>query len=187
MSPRSQAATDASIAPDRFRGLILTPRIIAGHQIAALLQRHGWHAVSLHERMCIKEIRATKPGILVVDIAEPDSHGLRLLQDCRKQHACGYVVAICLGGNTPGLRMARQLGVDGIFYLDRGGLALDRSIGLAASLRASSNGAVPVAPSGKAAPLSMASAQNVPNRPRVQPTARIASSRFSPVGVSQTA
>jgi len=120
--------------PRRNRALILTRNIVPGHQIARLLEMHGWVASSCHESLELEQIRDINPGLLVIDVSDPAEGNMRLLQSCCFSPSIRYRVALCRGGNTPAMRAARRLGVDGFFYLNAAGKSVDTSIGLAALL-----------------------------------------------------
>jgi len=115
----------------RRKALILTPRIFPGHQIASLLEQHGWTSVNIHNAMSLPEIIQQRPGMLVVDVTCDQAHNLDLLDHHRHSNFLTYRVALCEGSNTLAMRIARHLGVDGFFYLNRHDLAIDPGRGLA--------------------------------------------------------
>ncbi len=115
----------------RRNALILTPRIFPGHQIASLLELHGWSSVHVHNTMSLYDIMQQHPGMLVVDVTREQACNFDLLDHYRRSNLLTYRVALCEGGNTRAMRVARHIGVDGFFYLNRHGLAIDASRGLA--------------------------------------------------------
>jgi len=120
--------------PHRNRALILTRNIVPGHQIARLLEMHGWVASSRHDSLSLEDIQRINPGLLVIDVSDPAEGNMTLLQSCCFSASIRYRVSLFRGGNTPAMRAARRLGVDGFFFLNAAGRSLDTSIGLTALL-----------------------------------------------------
>jgi len=117
--------------PLRKKALIITQRIVAGHQIACILENHGWSSVSTHNTMKLSDVSRQCPGMLVIDVTDPQNGNLNLLHTFSRTSNMAYLVALCEGGNTPTMRAARRIGVDGFFYLNRANQALDPTRGLA--------------------------------------------------------
>jgi len=117
--------------PLRNKALILTQRIVAGHQIACILEHLGWSSVSTHEAMKLSDIERHSPGMLVIDVTGHQDENLELLHAFRRTGNMAYLVALCGGGNTPAMRAARRIGVDGFLYLNPSNQALDPTRGLA--------------------------------------------------------
>ena len=115
----------------RKEALILTHRIVPGHQIACMLQMHGWSAISQHESMTLDTVYTIHPHMLVLDLTDPKQRNIALLDAYRRFDALTYIVGLCRGGNSPAMRAARDMGIDGFFYLNQSGLSIDTSIGLA--------------------------------------------------------
>jgi len=111
--------------------LILSNRLIASHQIASILDQHGWHSGIMREPPDEEIFIRLRPRIVVADIDDSDCCGIHFLQLLRHFSSLAYAIALCAGGNTPEMRAARDLGVDGFFYLNAAGLALDPKRGLA--------------------------------------------------------
>jgi DNA-binding NarL/FixJ family response regulator len=117
---------------DCRHGLILSSRIIAAHQTATLLERQGWQmSIEYDEATARQLIDTMQPALLVIDIDCPGLPGARLLAGFRHAHPGMRIVAICNGGNSQGMRMARALGIDGYFYLQPHGVAVDSLRGMA--------------------------------------------------------
>jgi len=113
------------------QSLILSSRIIAAHQIATLLEEHGWPSVVEHDVRRIGQlIDRLRPQLLIADIDSPELAAVRLLADFRQRHPLAGTMAICAGGNSQGMRIVRNLGVDGFFYLQPHGKALDMQRGI---------------------------------------------------------
>jgi len=117
--------------PLRKKALILTQRIVAGHQIACILENHGWSSVSTHHSMKGEDIVHQNPGMLVIDVTGDLLGSLELLREFRRTNHMAYLVALCKGGNSPAMRAARNIGVDGFFYLNSSEVALDPTRGMA--------------------------------------------------------
>ncbi|RMH60089.1 MAG: hypothetical protein D6678_06760 [Zetaproteobacteria bacterium] len=121
----------------RKRAIIISPRIIASHQIVCLLDAAGWRSRCTHTPVDIRRmIEGYWPSALVVlDITAAFPQGMRMLHQLASAHWPTRCFALCEGGNTPMMRKAKRLGVDGFFYLNRHGLALDPTRGAAAYFR----------------------------------------------------
>jgi len=117
--------------PLRKKAMILTQRIVAGHQIACILENHGWSSISTHHSMKGADIAHQNPGMLVIDVTGNLLGSLELLHEFRRTNRMAYLVALCKGGNSPAMRSARNIGVDGFFYLNSSELALDPTRGMA--------------------------------------------------------
>jgi len=115
----------------RKNALILTPRIFPGHQISSLLELHGWSSVHVHNTMSLCDIMQQHPGMLVVDVTREQAYNFDLLDRYRRSNLLTYRIALCEEGNTQAMRVARYIGVDGFFYLNRHGLAIEANRGLA--------------------------------------------------------
>ncbi|HXH72174.1 MAG TPA: hypothetical protein VNI58_05100 [Mariprofundaceae bacterium] len=109
---------------------IVSKRVIPSHQIASIMQQHGWTAEIIDRRVHPDEIRTIDPKMLIVDIDDSSCNGIGILQWFRSANPLNYTIALCQGGCSPAMRSARQLGVDGFFYLNASGLSLDPGRGL---------------------------------------------------------
>ncbi len=114
--------------------LVVSPRVIAREQLASLLSMHGWQTTCLHEFPDSSPAPNSKLHWLIVDITREHPKGMLLIRQIARQPWSGYLAGICEGGATPMMREARYLGIDGFFYLNRHGKAIDPQRGLAALL-----------------------------------------------------
>lgn len=115
--------------------LIVSPKVIARHQIAGLLAMHGWHSTCLNDASPnLDTAQLAHIHWVIVDITREYPTGAKLMRQLASQAWLGYLAGICEGGATPMMREARSLGFDGFFYLNRHGKAIDPQRGLAADL-----------------------------------------------------
>lgn len=127
---------------DTKQALIVSQRTIASHQVAVLLHKHGWQTTIMNNRPTLTLIEHLNPSLLVVDIDDAALHGITLLQYFRQSNPVAYAVAISAGGGSPAMKLTRQLGLDGFFYLNPFGMALDTNRGLTPFLRESDDNLV---------------------------------------------
>ncbi len=111
--------------------LIVSGRIIPAYQLAGMMRANGFlPRVEHHVRPCGADI-ATSLSILITDIDDPGARGLEIAQ-WRLAHAPELTwFAMCSGGNTPAMQLARSLMADGFFFLTMSGLVLDYKRGAA--------------------------------------------------------
>jgi len=128
---------------------IVSNRVIPGHQLASIIEHRGWQPAIFDHHASMDEILAIRPGILIADIDDHSCRGLDMLQTFRRCHPQGHAMALCTGGGSPAMRAARRFGVDGFFYLNASGLALDPRRGmLPVLLTATTDHAISMHPSG---------------------------------------
>jgi len=111
-------------------GAIVSNRIIPGHQLASIIAHQGWKPEIFDRHATTDEVLAIQPDILIADIDDHSCRGIDMLHAFRRRNPLGRAIALCTGGGSPAMRAARRLGVDGFFYLNSSGLALDPRRGM---------------------------------------------------------
>jgi DNA-binding NarL/FixJ family response regulator len=112
-------------------GVIISQHTTARQQISSMLEQHGWNCVIIDPNHNFLRIQKLQPAIFITDIDDPACRGIELLCWFRKFNPIAYTTALCKGGNSPAMRLARNYGVDGFFYLNKSGTGLDFECGVA--------------------------------------------------------
>jgi DNA-binding response OmpR family regulator len=112
-------------------GIIISRRNTVCRQISTMLEQHGWNCVIIDPNRNFLRILKLQPAIFIVDIDDPSCRGVETLRWFRKSNSIAYAVALCKGGNSPAMRLVRETGVDGFFYLNKSGTGLDFDLGIA--------------------------------------------------------
>lgn len=112
-------------------GIIISRRNTACRQISTMLEQHGWNCVIIDPNRNFLRIMKLQPAIFIVDIDDPACRGVEMLRWFRKFNSLAYACVLCKGGNSPAMRLARETGVDGFFYLNKSGTGLDFDLGVA--------------------------------------------------------
>jgi len=122
----------------RVRGVvvILTNKSIIGNQIASLLETDGLRVeVACSDVEAYRLIAGGGIDALIVDIDDIRVSGLAMLSMCKHCRPPMTTYAICQGGCSKQMYLARRANCAGYFYLKEGGmLQLDSSRGMAAEL-----------------------------------------------------
>jgi len=113
------------------QAVIVSPRIIAAHQFASMLFRHGWQCRCLHDTPDPGAFDQMAPQLTVVDITRKHPAGVDLLRRLVRQEWKGYRVALCEQGITSLAWTTRRIPIDGFFHLNRHGMSIDPHGGLA--------------------------------------------------------
>jgi DNA-binding NarL/FixJ family response regulator len=112
-------------------GVIISQHITARQQISSMLRQHGWNCVIINPNRNFLGFQKLQPAIFIVDIDDPACRGIELLNWFRKLNSIAYACVLCKGGNSPAMRLAREVGVDGFFYLNNSATGLDLERGVA--------------------------------------------------------
>ncbi len=112
-------------------GIIISRCHTACQQISTMLEQHGWHCVIIDPHRNFLRFLKLQPAIFIVDIDDPACRGVEMLRWFRKFNSIAYACVLCKGGNSPAMRLARDTGVDGFFYLNKSGTGLDFDRGIA--------------------------------------------------------
>jgi DNA-binding NarL/FixJ family response regulator len=112
-------------------GVIISQHTAASQQIANILEQHGWSCVIIDPNRNFLRFLKLQPAIFIVDIDDPACHGIELLGWFKKFNPIAYTTALCKGGNSPAMRLARNSGIDGFFYFNKSGTELDCERGVA--------------------------------------------------------
>lgn len=102
----------------------------ACHQIGELLHQHGWQLTTHHGNSGFHHLCKLQPGMFIADIDDPCCRGIALLEWFKKLNPTAITFALCRGGNTPVMRLARNRGVSGFFYFNSSGKGLDKQCGM---------------------------------------------------------
>ncbi|PJA33339.1 MAG: hypothetical protein CO187_01720 [Zetaproteobacteria bacterium CG_4_9_14_3_um_filter_53_7] len=103
------------------QALIISQHSPACHQLSGLLNNHGWNITLTDANTGVHTICRLNPSMFIADIEDPGCCGIALLQWVKQFNPATSTTAMCRGGNTPAMRLARHAGVHGFFYLDAGG------------------------------------------------------------------
>lgn len=112
-------------------GIIVSRHNTACRQISTMLEQHGWNCMIIDPSHNLLRFIKLQPAIFIVDIDDPACRGIEMLRLFRKFNPISYACALCRGGNSPMMRLARDTGVDGFFYLNKSGSGLNYSLGIA--------------------------------------------------------
>ena len=112
-------------------GIIISQHNTASQQISTLLEQHGWKCAMINPGRNFLRFMKLQPAIFIVDIDDPACCGIEMLRWFRKFNSIAYACVLCEGGNSPAMRLARETGVDGFFYLNKSGTGLDFNLGVA--------------------------------------------------------
>ncbi len=118
----------------RAPAAIVTNHVLVGHQIAFVLHQHWMPYHLLGHPDQADRLGKTPPDMLIVDIDDPHCNGLSLLRWFREVKPNAPAIALCRRGSSPAMREARQLKVNGFFYLCSSGGALDPKRGVLPTL-----------------------------------------------------
>lgn len=117
------------------RALLLVGNGEVADKIAALMAEIDWSTQAVADaEQAVNLLEETDFDALIVDIEKPRLHGLGLLAFCRRRAPSTTLFAVCRGGNSPAMRMARTIGAAGFFYLTPGEEDIDLRYGVAAHL-----------------------------------------------------
>jgi len=113
-------------------GLILTRNIVPAYQIRSVLEYDAMSAeIVLSDLDIYARLSRRSYDFLICDIDDADVQGIAVAEWFRFQSLGAPWYAICRYGNSRNMRLAREKGVDGYFFLNSAGLALDPHAGLA--------------------------------------------------------
>jgi CheY-like chemotaxis protein len=116
-------------------GLILTRNIVPACQIRSLIEGDAKAAdlvlSDLDAYTCLNHQRY---HFLICDIDDTDVQGMAVAEWFRDRFRGAPWYAICRHGNSRNMRLAREHGADGYFFLNNAGLALDPQTGMTRTL-----------------------------------------------------
>lgn len=116
-------------------GLILTRNIVPACQIRSILENEAMTAeIVLSDLDVYANISRQPCHFLICDIDDPDLQGIFVAEWFRYQSQGAPWYAICHYGNSRNMRLAREKGASGYFFLNGSGLALDAHSGMAHTL-----------------------------------------------------
>ena len=101
------------------QAVIITQPSQACHQIGELLHQHGWQMTILHPNSGFHNLCKLQPEIFIADIDDPCCRGIALLEWFKKSNPAAITYALCRGGNSPVMRLARNRGVSGFFLSEQ--------------------------------------------------------------------
>ncbi|HXH65225.1 MAG TPA: hypothetical protein VNH42_06950 [Mariprofundaceae bacterium] len=113
-------------------GLILSRNIVPACQIRSLIECGG----ATDADIVLSDLDAyTSMGLhachfLICDIDDPHLQGIAVAECFRHRFRDAPWYAICRHGNSRNMRLARERGADGYFFLNSSGLALDPHAGM---------------------------------------------------------
>jgi len=116
------------------QAIIISQHASARHQISALLKHHNWDIIIADHHSDLKSLLHSRPDMLIADIEGSVCRGMELLDWFKTSNPAASTLALCMGGNTPAMRRARKSGIQGFFYLNSSGHALDMCRGAASYL-----------------------------------------------------
>ncbi|MDX8405817.1 MAG: hypothetical protein R8K50_06665 [Mariprofundus sp.] len=111
-------------------GLIIARNSFATQQTTEWLQQLGYQCIQTEPNDAIHHPQLKQASILIVDVSSGNSSGLKALH-CTDASALRIV--LCRGGNSPAMRRARSIGVDGFLYIKDRYDSIDFQRGLAAN------------------------------------------------------
>lgn len=127
-----------SLQPDTSRhrlsssALILTGSVNTGDHIADLLQKVGCNSQLIHnDQHAYDLLRRLDIDTIIVDIETQGLNGLSCLSWCKVHRPSITAYVICSGGNSRSMRIARDLGCRGYFYLRQGNALVETRYGMA--------------------------------------------------------
>jgi len=127
--------------------LILSPKTIAAHQVASLMQRYTQSSIVVEtDLLAYRVLGCSHITHLVTDIDNLTLNGIAVGKWWQSTYKNASWYAICQGGNTPVMRIARAAGADGFFFLNTAGVSIDPDRGMARLLLAKIPDARPVLP-----------------------------------------
>ncbi len=116
-------------------GLILTRNIVPAYQIRSVLELDDMAAdIVLSDLDVYARLSRRSCSFLICDIDDADVQGIAVAEWFRFQSQGAPWYAICRYGNSRNMRLAREKGVSGYFFLNSAGVALDPHAGIAHAL-----------------------------------------------------
>lgn len=116
-------------------GLILTRNILPAYQIRSVLEGDDMGAeIVLSDLDVYARMSHRSYSFLICDIDDRDVQGIAVAEWFRFQSRGAPWYAICRYGNSRNMRLARDKGARGYFFLNSSGMALDPQAGMAHSL-----------------------------------------------------
>ena len=116
-------------------GLILTRNIVPAYQIRSVLELDAMTAdIVLSDLDVYARLSRRSHNFLICDIDDADVQGIAVAEWFRFQSQGAPWYAICRYGNSRNMRLAREKGVRGYFFLNSAGVALDAHAGMAHAL-----------------------------------------------------
>ena len=116
-------------------GLILTRNIVPAYQIRSVLEFDAMAAdIVLSDLDVYARLSRRSHDFLICDIDDADVQGIAVAEWFRFQSQGAPWYAICRYGNSRNMRLAREKGVRGYFFLNSAGVALDPHAGMAHAL-----------------------------------------------------
>lgn len=96
----------------------------------------GWQTHVIHHYSHAYDILNNNEQIdsVIVDIDSPGLNGLPCLFWCKVNRPMLTIYAICSGGNSKAMQIARNIGCKGYFYIKQGKILVDTRCGLARGL-----------------------------------------------------
>lgn len=116
-------------------GLILTRKIMAACQIRSIIEIEATKAdIALSNIEVYAAMSRHACQFLICDIEDIELQGMFVADWFRCQSRGAPWYAMCHYGNTHKMRLAREKGAHGYFFLNNSGLALDARSGMAYAL-----------------------------------------------------
>jgi DNA-binding NarL/FixJ family response regulator len=116
-------------------GLILTRHILPAYQIRSVLEYDAMAAdIVMSDLDVYARLSHRAYGFLICDIDDADVHGIAVAEWFRFQSRGAPWYAICRYGNSRNMRLAREKGASGYFFLNSAGMALDPHAGMTHAL-----------------------------------------------------
>jgi DNA-binding NarL/FixJ family response regulator len=116
-------------------GLILTRNIVPGCQIRSLIEYDDKNAdIVLSDLDAYTSMNQQNCHFLICDIDDVHVQGIAVAEWFRYRFQGAPWYAICRHGNSRNMRLAREKGADGYFFLTSSGLALDPHAGMTHTL-----------------------------------------------------
>jgi hypothetical protein len=116
-------------------GVILTRNIVPACQIRSLIERNAHTAdIVLSDLDAYTCLDHYSSRFLICDIDDTEIQGMAVAEWFSRRFRGVSWYAICRHGNSRNMRLARERGADGYFFLNSAGLALDPHTGLTRDL-----------------------------------------------------
>lgn len=98
------------------------------------LEQQGYQCIRKTPTELIHQQPLPSASLFIVDTSPANRQGLEILQQLLLMQPAALRIALCRGGNSPVMRCARAIGVDGFLYMDDKASSVDLQRGFAATV-----------------------------------------------------
>ncbi|TLS74011.1 response regulator [Mariprofundus erugo] len=114
--------------------IVISHHSPARQQAINWLEQQGYECILLSASETLRQARLPAASLFVIDISPANRQGIEILQHLHLQQPQALLIALCRGGNSPVMRRARTIGIDGFLYMDDAEATVDLQRGFAATV-----------------------------------------------------